>query len=83
MVPSINIYTIMHELSFIKQFQIIQSTNGNVLINVVAEEPDEKKVNLLRDSIKNRLGDVAIKVNIVDSIERDLSTGKIKTIIRK
>lgn len=81
-VPSINIYTIMHELDFIKQFQIIQSKNTDIVINVIGNLDDAKEL-LLCDNIRNRLGNVAIKINVVDEIERDLSTGKIKTIIRK
>lgn len=81
-IPSINIYTIMHQLDFIKQFQIIQSKNTDVLINVIGELDDSKKL-LLSNSIRDRLGSVDIKINVVDEIKRDLSTGKIKTIIRK
>ena len=81
-IPSINIYTIMHQLDFIKQFQIIQSKNTNVVINVIGELDDSKKV-LLSNNIRDRLGSVDIKINVVDEIKRDLSTGKIKTIIRK
>ena len=81
-IPSINIYTIMHQLDFIKQFQIIQSKNTDVLINVIGELDDSKKL-LLSNSIRDRLGSVVIKINVVDEIKRDLSTGKIKTIIRK
>lgn len=81
-VPSINIYTIMHELDFINQFQIIQSKNTDIVINVIGNLDDAKEL-LLCNNIRNRLGNVAIKINVVDEIERDLSTGKIKTIIRK
>ena len=81
-VSSINIYTIMHELEFIKQFQIIQSKNTDIVINVIGNLDDAKEL-LLCDNIRNRLGNVAIKINVVDEIERDLLTGKIKTIIRK
>ena len=81
-VPSINIYTIMHELDFIKQFQIIQSKNTDIVINVISNLDNAREL-LLCDNIRNRLGNVAIKINVVDEIERDLSTGKIKTIIRK
>lgn len=81
-IPSINIYTIMHQLDFIKQFQIIQSKNTDVVINVIGELDYSKKL-LLSNNIRNRLGSVDIKINVVDEIKRDLSTGKIKTIIRK
>ena len=81
-VPSINIYTIMHELEFVKQFQIIQFKNTDIVINVIGNLDNAKEL-LLCDNIRNRLGNVAIKINVVDEIERDLSTGKIKTIIRK
>jgi len=81
-VPSINIYTIMHELEFIKQFQIIQFKNTDIVINAIGNLDDAKEL-LLCNNIRNRLGNVAIKINVVDEIERDLSTGKIKTIIRK
>ena len=72
----------MHELEFIKQFQIIQSKNTDIVINVIGNLDDAKEL-LLCDNIRNRLGNVAIKINVVDEIERDLLTGKIKTIIRK
>ena len=81
-VPSINIYTIMHELEFIKQFQIIQFKNTDIVINAIGNLDDAKEL-LLCNNIRNRLGNVAIKINVVEKIERDLSTGKIKTIIRK
>lgn len=81
-VPSINIYTIMHELEFIKQFQIIQFKNTDIVINAIGNLDDAKEL-LLCNNIRNRLGNVAIKINVVDEIERDLSTRKIKTIIRK
>lgn len=81
-VPSINIYTIMHELEFIKQFQIIQFKNTDIVIKAIGNLDNVKEL-LLCNNIRNRLGNVAIKINVVDEIERDLSTGKIKTIIRK
>lgn len=81
-IPSINIYTIMNQLDFVKQFQIIQSKNTDVVINVIGELDDSKKL-LLSNNIRDRLGSVDIKINVVDEIKRDLSTGKIKTIIRK
>ena len=72
----------MHELEFIKQFQIIQFKNTDIVINAIGNLDDAKEL-LLCNNIRNRLGNVAIKINVVDEIERDLSTGKIKTIIRK
>ena len=72
----------MNQLDFVKQFQIIQSKNTDVVINVSGELDDSKKL-LLSNNIRDRLGSVDIKINVVDEIKRDLSTGKIKTIIRK
>ncbi|WP_169764354.1 phenylacetate--CoA ligase family protein [Campylobacter mucosalis] len=81
-IPSINIYTLMHELDFVKQFQIIQSKNTDIRINIVGELDNNKKA-LLVECLKNRLGNVKISVDAVDSIIRDLGTGKIKTIVRE
>jgi len=82
MIPSINIYTLMHELGFIKHFQIIQQKNGAIIIKVVGNINKQNSI-ILVDEMKKRLGNIEFTIMAVENIERDRKTGKIKTIIRE
>jgi len=82
MIPSINIYTLMHELDFVKQFQIIQQKNNSMVVKVVGHINNENLMKL-EDGMKKRLGNINLIIEVVENIERDMKTGKIKTIVRK
>ncbi len=82
MIPSINIYTLMHELHFVKQFQIIQKRNKSITLKIVADM-DEEKYKLLSKCVIGRLGNVKLDINVVDFIDRNIQTGKMKIIIRE
>lgn len=82
MIPSINIYTLMHELDFVKQFQIIQQKNNSMVVKVVGYINNENLIKL-EDGMKKRLGNINLIIKVVENIERDMKTGKIKTIVRE
>jgi len=83
-VPTVNIYTMMYKIKGIKNFQIIQKKDKSLLVKLVADNNfNANAENILKKELKDRLGNLKIDIKLVDEIERNKKTGKIRTIIRE
>jgi phenylacetate-CoA ligase len=80
--PGVNFYTLMYSVDGIDMFKIEQSEVDRVNVQIMAgEEFGSDQHRHLTNGLRNRLGyEVDIQVSIVDAIERDESTGKIRCI---
>lgn len=81
-VPSVNFYSFMSKIEEVDMFQIIQkkqdkSVQFNIVIN---NNYSNNTKDILIEQMKNRLGNVSISINIVDTLERDNRSNKLKTI---
>jgi phenylacetate-CoA ligase len=83
LIPTVNIYTAFKKFSVISQFQIIQDSQRNIELNVVAEQMTNELYYQIKLELTNRVGNVEVKVNKIEYIPRDIKTGKIKVIIQK
>ncbi|WP_418626580.1 phenylacetate--CoA ligase family protein [Anaerosinus sp.] len=79
-VPTINIYTIMHEISKLEQFKIVQKVNMDLEIFAVCVDRDRLVENQIIEALRQRVGNLKMKVIFTDNIERDKKTGKVKVI---
>jgi phenylacetate-CoA ligase len=79
-IPTVNLYTALYEIDEIAQFKLVQLENKSLELFIVLSK-NSKNINeekILQIFI-NRLGPLSIDIIIVDSIERNLITGKVKT----
>lgn len=81
-IPTVNIYTMMYKMDFIKQFQIIQKNNDKSVEVIVSGMVRDDDKNTIINNIQDRLGDVEVLVTVVEQIKRNQNTGKIKIIRR-
>lgn len=80
-VPSINIYTFMHEFDKINQFKVVQNIDYSLDVLLVASEKlTTDYLSKLFYEYKQRLGDIEIRLTEVEYIDRSRTTGKIKVI---
>lgn len=82
-VPTANFSTAMKNFKKLKQFQIIQHEDISVTLNLVIENFNNEYINSIKKEVIRRLGDVEIEINIVEFLERDIQTGKVKVTIQK
>jgi len=78
-VPTVNIYTAMHDIKNILQFKIIQEADLRITVQVVSHHPlspIEKRQ--IIDVLKQRLGSIEIDIESVKLIPRNHKTGKIQ-----
>jgi phenylacetate-CoA ligase len=81
-VPAVNFYSFMSKYNEVDLFQIIQikkdkSVSFYIVPNKFYNSDVEK--NLLTE-MKSRLGNIEIKIIVVNKLERDISSNKLKTI---
>jgi putative capsular polysaccharide biosynthesis protein len=81
-IPTVNIYTMMYKMDFIKQFQIIQKNNDKSVEVIVSGTVSDDNKNIIINNIQDRLGNVDVLVTVVEQIKRNQNTGKIKIIRR-
>jgi len=82
MVPAVNFYSFMSKYEEVDLFQIIQTKSDKsvsfyVVPNKFYNNTVEEK---LKNEMKYRLGDVEIKIILVDKLERDSKSSKMKTV---
>lgn len=83
-IPTINFYTMMDSLDRVKQFLITQEKDYSIYMQVSENSPiDYKYLKKIEAGIKQRVGDFPIQIKIVDEIERDKKTDKLKIIESK
>ena len=61
-------------------FQIIQRINKDIEFHYVPKNNQTIDKKIIIDGLKQRLGEVKVKVIIKEEIKRETSTGKIKLI---
>jgi phenylacetate-CoA ligase len=84
LVPAANIYTGMQKFDKILQFKIVQNEDLSIdLYLVVKSDIDSEYEKQIIDSVQRRVGDVKINIALVDEIERNRKTGKVKTVESK
>lgn len=70
-------------IEFIKQFQVVQETKGNIIIKIVSEpKQDEKKNGDLLEYAQKNISDMNIVIDCVDSIPPTRS-GKLQLVVSK
>ena len=81
-VPGVNFYTMMYRVPGVAMFQIVQEARDHVTVRVVpgpAYTP-ESTASIVR-GMGERLGaGMAVRVDLVDEIERSATTGKIRCV---
>jgi phenylacetate-CoA ligase len=84
MVPGVNIYSMMRDFDNIKMFQIIQSSSVIHVKLAVNEKWSCYDARRLTEQLKRRLGrNIPIEISLVNSIERDNKSNKIRCIINE
>jgi phenylacetate-CoA ligase len=80
--PSVNFSSMMSKIDGVKMFQFIQKKFGELDVRLVIDViADRKKViEEVKDKLRSRLGDVLMHIELVDTIERDPRTHKIRCI---
>jgi phenylacetate-CoA ligase len=84
-VPGVNFYNwVDNQLPGVGLFQIIQRVNKSIDFNFVETiNFSEDTIDDIRNGLLSRLGNLSIRINKKDSIQRDRKTGKIKSIINE
>lgn len=83
MIPTANFSTAMKDYANLKQYQIIQDVDKTVTLKLVINTPDASYIKSIVNEVTQRLGNVPVKVEVVDDIARDVKTGKVKVTIQK
>ena len=84
LVPGGNFYVMMYEIPGIEMFQIIQHEPGRVEIKLVTSKSfTDENLQRVKEGMFKRMGNLEFQIAIVDEIERDRKTGKIRCIINK
>lgn len=83
-IPTINFYNLMEKFQNIKHFEVIQEQDLSVIVSIVEDRPltINEKLNL-ENGLTERLGNIPIKINIVEEILRNKKTDKMKIIKSK
>lgn len=83
-IATVNIYNAMENFPQVKQFKIIQNIDKSIELYLSENEKlDNSIIQNIENEILQRLGNVPINTVIVDNIERNKKTGKIKSIESK
>ncbi|MBS1671494.1 MAG: phenylacetate--CoA ligase family protein [Bacteroidetes bacterium] len=80
-IATVNIYNAMEMFQDVKQFKIVQQTDKSISLTLSENKPlTNQTTEAIISELKQRLGNLNVKVNLVPEIERDRKTGKIKSI---
>jgi phenylacetate-CoA ligase len=78
---TVNIYNAMEKFQDVKQFKIIQAEDKSIQLFLSENKSLSKEyIYKIEQELYQRLGNVSLKTDIVQEIERDRVTGKIKSI---
>ncbi len=78
---TVNIYNAMEKFQDVKQFKIIQEVDKSVQLYLSENKPLSKDyINKIEQELYQRLGNVPLITTIVQEVERNRLTGKIKSI---
>lgn len=80
-VATVNIYNAMEKFQDIKQFKIVQEKDKSIQLYLSENKKiDNQYIQQIEQELFQRLGKVKINTFVVDEIERNKLTGKIKSI---
>ena len=86
-IPGVNFYTMMYKIKDVKMFQINQKSSEHVVCKIVPIENSESRIDetisLVKAGLTQRLGELSIDIKVVDHIERNKTTGKIRCIFNE
>jgi len=81
-IPSVNFYTVMSKCEEVKMFQLHQKIDKTLTLKVVVSDKFNKNVmDKIKVEIRKRVGDLSLHFEIVDEINRDSNTGKLRCVI--
>jgi phenylacetate-CoA ligase len=81
-IPSVNFYTVMSKCEEVKMFQLHQKIDKTLTLKVVVSDKFNKNVmDKIKVEIRKRVGDLSLHFEIVDEINRDNNTGKLRCVI--
>jgi phenylacetate-CoA ligase len=81
-IPSVNFYTVMSKCEEVKMFQLHQKIDKTLTLKVVVSDKFNKNVmDKIEVEIRKRVGDLSLHFEIVDEINRDNNTGKLRCVI--
>lgn len=81
-IPSVNFYTMMYKIDCITMFKLYQKIDKTIELDLIVNNMYNNNINNeLITQIKKRVGDLPIKINLVDEIKRDINTGKLRCVI--
>jgi len=82
--PGVNFYTLMYKIDGVKMFQIRQVDKRNIDFYLVpSKNYTEKTILEIKTGLEHRLGKLNINVKLVDNIQRNQDTGKIRCIFNE
>jgi phenylacetate-CoA ligase len=82
--PGVNFYTMMYKIDGVKMFQINQKSLDMVNFKLVKSDKfTTDTLKQIEDGLKKRIGDVKINFDIVENIERNKTSGKIRCIFNE
>jgi phenylacetate-CoA ligase len=81
-IPSVNFYTLMSKKEDVKMFQLYQKLDKSLILKISTNNNINDNIfNELKFEILKRVGDLPLEIKIVDKIERDRKTGKLRCVI--
>lgn len=83
-IPTINFYNLMEKFQNVKQFYILQEDDLSVTIKISENKHlSQNELDDLKEGIVQRLGNIPLTLQVVEHIERNKQTDKVKIIESK
>lgn len=83
-IATVNFYTLMDQFQKVKQFHLLQNEDFSITMKLSENQTlSESDILAIKNGIKQRTGELAIEIQIVEEITRNTSTDKIKIIESK
>jgi len=82
--PGVNFYTMFYKIPGVRMFQLVQQDIDNLICSVVPDaDYSFKTEQRVREELRKRCGPMEVYYQVVDEIERDPATGKIRCVMRR
>ena len=81
-IPSVNFYTMMYRIDAVMMFKLYQKSDKTLELDLIVNNMYNSVIESeLIEQIQKRVGNLPIKINLVDEIKRDAKTGKLRCVI--